>query len=62
VPDSDLIESELLKVKKGQVIALRGYLFNVSKADGYRWQTSVSRYDTVDGACKILLVSDVQWD
>ena len=44
------------KLRAGQVVKLRGYLVNATKADGFRWPTSLTRTDTGNGACELFYV------
>ncbi|TVQ35079.1 MAG: hypothetical protein EA370_09700 [Wenzhouxiangella sp.] len=47
----------LRQVRSGDTVRLRGYLVNVDRDDGWRWRTSMTRTDTGDGACEIVLVT-----
>jgi hypothetical protein len=56
VPATDAIDKRLRKLRPGQVVTISGYLVDVRDADGFRWQTSMTRADTGDGACELLWV------
>lgn len=46
-------------LRTGQLVAMRGYLVNVSGPDGFHWNTSLTRDDTGDGACEVFYVEEV---
>lgn len=60
VPANDSVKDRLLKVSKGEVIRLSGYLISVRHADGWTWRSSLSRDDTGGGSCELMWVTDVQ--
>lgn len=60
VPANPHVEDRLLGVRKGAVIRLTGHLVNVRHADGWRWNSSLSRTDTGNGSCELMFVTDVQ--
>ncbi len=60
VPADDLVKNRLLKVSKGEVVRLSGYLINVRHADGWTWRSSLTRDDTGGGSCELMWVTDVQ--
>jgi hypothetical protein len=60
IPANDKISSIVTSLHRGQVVTLKGYLVNIQHADGWHWQTSLSRTDTGDGACEVMLVESVQ--
>jgi hypothetical protein len=47
-------------VRAGEVIHLQGFLVDASRANGWRWRTSMSRDDTGDGACELVYVESVE--
>jgi hypothetical protein len=47
------------KLRPGQLVAMRGYLVNVTRPDGFHWNTSLSRDDTGNGACEIFYVQEL---
>lgn len=59
--DPDL-RQQLRELRRGDQIALRGYLASYShnEGQGYRRGTSVSRDDTGNGACETLFVTEVR--
>ena len=60
VPADDSVRNRLLKVEKGAVVKLSGYLINVRHADGWTWRSSLTRDDTGGGSCELMWVTDVQ--
>ena len=63
IPADKNVEKELLSVRKGDYIRLRGYLVDVygeSSKDGRigYWHTSTSREDT---DCEVIYVTNVDW-
>jgi hypothetical protein len=59
VPANDEILSRLKKVRQGHIVVLRGYLVNVSRDDGWHWNTSQTREDAGDGACELVYVAEI---
>ena len=60
VPADDSVLSRLLKVEKGAVVKLSGYLINARYSDGSTWRSSLTRDDTGGGSCELMWVTDVQ--
>jgi hypothetical protein len=54
IPANDNVRDVLKDAKKGQIASIRGYLVNIRKPDGWRWNSSRSRNDTGKGACEIV--------
>ena len=50
----------LLKIRRGDVVRLTGYLVQVRGADGFYWNSSRTRADTGDGACELFYVTAVE--
>jgi len=46
-------------VRVGQVVALRGYLVRVQSPDGWRWNSSMTRSDSGNGACEVVWVRHI---
>ncbi len=47
------------KLRAGQLVAMRGYLVNVTGPNGFHWNTSMTRDDTGDGACEVFYVQEI---
>lgn len=58
VPADDHIQSSLSKVRKGEIVNLKGYLINVKHPDGGFWRSSLSREDSGDHACELMWVAE----
>jgi hypothetical protein len=56
IPANDDIEDAISDVREGEIIKLEGYLVRVSKSGGWKWNSSLSRNDTGDGACELIWV------
>ena len=59
IPANDEIKSRLRKVRKGQVVALSGYLVRVQAQDGWHWNSSMTRSDSGNGACELVWVKSL---
>ncbi len=59
IPANEGIAQELKQVRVGEIVAIGGYLVNVS--DGpWRWQSSLTRGDTGKGSCEVVYVQSFQ--
>jgi hypothetical protein len=47
-------------LRAGQLVRMRGYLVNVTGPGGFRWNTSLSRSDSGNGACELYYVESVE--
>ncbi len=56
IPKDTLVESTLERVRKGDIVSLKGELVRVNAADGWSWVSSLSRKDTGGGACEVVFV------
>ncbi len=59
IPGNANIEQRLERLKPGNVVRIKGFLVNVTGANGFAWNTSTVRYDTGNGACEIVWVADL---
>lgn len=59
IPASDAVRSQLLSMKVGSIVSLKGYLVQVEASDGFHWVSSLGRYDTGSGACEVMWVEQV---
>jgi hypothetical protein len=59
IPGRPWLESELKKIRRGDIVQLNGYLVDVDSDSGWRWRTSLSRDDSGNGACEILYLESV---
>jgi hypothetical protein len=56
LPADGAIQVQLLRVREGDIIDLRGYLIRAEGPNGFRWESSLTRTDTGDGACEVVWV------
>jgi hypothetical protein len=61
VPANPEIAGRLRRIKRDDVLAIGGTLIEVTAPDGWRWRTSLSREDTGEGACELLLLQQLDW-
>ena len=54
------VASAVKRLRRGEWVAMRGYLVNVSGSDGFSWNTSLSREDTGNGACEVFYVESIE--
>ncbi len=59
IPADRGVESALRKVRAGQIIYLEGLLVEARRGDGWHWRSSLTREDTGNGACELLLLQAV---
>lgn len=59
-PDREWIHDELMRVRPGTIVTLRGWLIRAEREDGFRVVSSTSRDDWKGGACEILWVREVR--
>ncbi len=59
IPASMEIDRQLRAVRPGEIIRFRGYLVRIEASDGWRWRSSLSREDTGDGACELVLLESL---
>jgi len=60
IPSTRNLVRALAHVGSGDRVRVRGLLVDVEAADGFRWQTSLSRDDTGPGACELVWVEELQ--
>jgi hypothetical protein len=60
IPANESVESEIKKVRKGDIIELSGSLVNVTASDGWYWRSSQTRFDTGNGACELIWVESLR--
>jgi len=56
IPADDWIEQQIGKVAPGDLVHIKGFLVRVRSPDGWRWQSSLTRDDTGNGACELIFV------
>ena len=60
VPANSEVKNRLARVKKGDIIKIKGMLIEATKPDGWRWSSSLSRTDSGAGACELIFVEEVE--
>ncbi|MGK5093329.1 hypothetical protein WDW89_15120 [Deltaproteobacteria bacterium TL4] len=60
IPANDRIQQQMENFRLGQVIHISGYLVYITKADGWRWKSSLSRNDTGGGSCEVIWVNQLR--
>ena len=56
IPGDASVRKTLLRARIGNVVKLSGYLVSASRADGFTWNSSMTRDDTGAGACELMYV------
>lgn len=56
VPADATVAAALERVRQGDTVAVHGWLVRIDAADGWHWQSSLSRDDSGDGACELVFV------
>ena len=59
LPADPDVRRSLLAVKRHELVTLEGYLVDVSRSDGYRWHSSLTRDDTGGGACEVMWITRI---
>jgi hypothetical protein len=60
IPASRRVARQLKKLRRGDIVQLRGKLVDVDHDSGWVWRTSLSREDTGAGACEIFYVEGAE--
>ena len=59
IPADEDVKRQLEDVRPGQVVHIEGFLVDAKRADGWHWNTSMTRNDTGGGACELIYVESV---
>ena len=59
IPLSEAVRKDLLKVRDGEIVRLRGYLVVAHAKNGGVWKSSLTRKDTGNGACEVVVVEEI---
>jgi hypothetical protein len=60
IPANSAVERAIKRVRPGQLVHLQGFLVDARRADGWHWNTSLTRADTGAGACELIYVASLQ--
>lgn len=59
VPADDTIARQLSAIRVGQRVRIQGQLIEAKGVDGWTWRSSLTRTDTGNGACELVLVKSL---
>ena len=59
IPADAGVLHQLHAVRPGEVVHIEGFLVDASRADGWHWNTSMTRADTGAGACELVYVESI---
>lgn len=59
IPANAQVREQLERLDEEDQLRLRGFLVEARGDDGWRWRSSLSREDTGNGACEVILVTEV---
>lgn len=59
IPANRAIEKDLKRLRRGDVVRIKGFLVDIDHDSGWAWRTSMTREDTGQGACEIVYVEEV---
>ena len=59
IPADGGVRKKLKKIRRGDIVQLRGQLVDIDTDSGWRWRTSMSRNDTGGGSCEIVYLQDI---
>jgi len=59
IPATATVDATLKRVRRGEVVTLRGYLVEIVAADGWRWRSSLSREDSGARSCEVVWVEEL---
>lgn len=60
IPADALVRKRLRAIRRGDIVHARGYLVDADHQSGFRWNTSLSRDDTGNGACELFYVERLE--
>lgn len=59
IPANQAVRDQLSRIDEGDIIQISGQLVDVRSADGFFWNTSMTRQDVGAGACEILYATHI---
>lgn len=60
IPADSSVEKSLKAVRPGSVVEIEGQLVWIQSGDGWNWRSSLTRTDSGNGACELVLVQAIQ--
>ncbi|MBS1971183.1 MAG: hypothetical protein JSU04_12795 [Bdellovibrionales bacterium] len=60
IPSTEYVEQEIKKLRRGQLVELKGFLVRINFPDGSDAKSSLAREDSGAGACEIMWVQSIQ--
>jgi len=60
IPADENIGNAINSVNAGNLVHFKGHLVKVTKSGGWKWQSSLSRTDTGNGACEVVFVKEFE--
>lgn len=60
IPANPKVTAALRRVRRGEMVLLKGYLVEVRQKDGWRWRSSLSREDSGWGSCELIWVEEME--
>jgi hypothetical protein len=60
IPSSSAVEADLQRLRKGQVIRLKGKLVSINANGKWFWRSSTTREDTGNNSCEVIWVESIQ--
>jgi hypothetical protein len=60
IPADKKILRKIASIRRLDSVSLKGYLVNISRADGWHWNSSLTREDRGGGSCEVFWVESVE--
>lgn len=60
VPADATVARRIASIDEGETVRLQGWLVRIDDPSGWHWQSSLSRDDTGEGACELVLVCAIE--
>jgi hypothetical protein len=58
IPANDWVLGKLKKIRRGDIVQLKGSLVDIDSESGFYWRTSLRRDDTGNGSCEVFFVEE----
>jgi len=60
IPGNSEVETKLKSIESGDTVKLMGYLVHIDGKDGWTWTSSMTREDTGNHSCEVILLEDIK--